>query len=204
MEWSTAGSGVENPRRTGGCAALKKPFQKRFKKNSKKFLKNFKKVLAICRRMLYSNQASGKQARQNEQMARWPVGQAVKTPPSHGGNRGSIPLLAVHQIADEKYTLPCRLHDTATDKIADGQLVKRLRRRPLTAETGVRFPYWLLRCPRTLCFRIFFYSIEKFLSSRIKNTSMCTCAQEKLRFSGNRLPDGKRARRGRAPRRILF
>ena len=24
-----------------------------------------------------------------------------------------------------------------------GQLVKGLRRRPLTAETGVRFPYWL-------------------------------------------------------------
>ena len=24
----------------------------------------------------------------------WPVGQGVKTPPSHGGNRGSIPLLA--------------------------------------------------------------------------------------------------------------
>ena len=23
-----------------------------------------------------------------------PIGQAVKTPPSHGGNRGSIPLLA--------------------------------------------------------------------------------------------------------------
>ena len=22
----------------------------------------------------------------------WPVGQGVKTPPSHGGNRGSIPL----------------------------------------------------------------------------------------------------------------
>ena len=26
-----------------------------------------------------------------------------------------------------------------------GQLVKGLRRRPLTAETRVRFPYWLLR-----------------------------------------------------------
>ena len=26
----------------------------------------------------------------------WLVGQAVKTPPSHGGNRGSIPLRAVH------------------------------------------------------------------------------------------------------------
>ncbi len=25
----------------------------------------------------------------------WPIGQAVKTPPSHGGNRGSIPLLAI-------------------------------------------------------------------------------------------------------------
>ena len=25
----------------------------------------------------------------------WLIGQAVKTPPSHGGNRGSIPLLAV-------------------------------------------------------------------------------------------------------------
>ena len=25
----------------------------------------------------------------------WLVGQAVKTPPSHGGNRGSIPLRAV-------------------------------------------------------------------------------------------------------------
>ena len=145
-----------------------------------------------------------RQANKPDRMNRWPVGQAVKTPPSHGGNRGSIPLLAVHQIADEKYTLPCRLHDTATDKIADGQLVKRLRRRPLTAETGVRFPYWLLRCPRTLCFRIFFYSTGKFLSSRIKNTIMRTCAQEKLRFSGNRLPDGKRAQRGRAPRRILF
>ena len=25
----------------------------------------------------------------------WLIGQAVKTPPSHGGNRGSIPLSAV-------------------------------------------------------------------------------------------------------------
>ncbi len=31
-----------------------------------------------------------------------------------------------------------------------GPLVKRLRRRPLTAETGVRFPYGLLRKCETL------------------------------------------------------
>ena len=30
-----------------------------------------------------------------------------------------------------------------------GSLVKRLRRRPLTAETGVRFPYELLKSPVT-------------------------------------------------------
>ena len=29
-------------------------------------------------------------------------------------------------------------------RVANGSLVKRLRRRPLTAETGVRFPYKLL------------------------------------------------------------
>lgn len=29
-------------------------------------------------------------------------------------------------------------------RVANGSLVKRLRRRPLTAETRVRFPYWLL------------------------------------------------------------
>ncbi len=27
-------------------------------------------------------------------IAKWLIGQAVKTPPSHGGNRGSIPLSA--------------------------------------------------------------------------------------------------------------
>ena len=33
----------------------------------------------------------------------------------------------------------------STIAIVDGPLVKRLRRCPLTAETGVRFPYGLLR-----------------------------------------------------------
>ena len=28
----------------------------------------------------------------------WSVGQAVKTPPSHGGNRGSIPLRTVEKM----------------------------------------------------------------------------------------------------------
>ena len=56
-----------------GQAAAQR-LKSRFKNASKKFLKNFKKVLAICQRMLYSNQASGKQARQNEQMASWSSG----------------------------------------------------------------------------------------------------------------------------------
>ena len=29
---------------------------------------------------------------------KWLIGQGVKTPPSHGGNRGSIPLLAVGKL----------------------------------------------------------------------------------------------------------
>ena len=34
-----------------------------------------------------------------------PIGQAVKTPPSHGGNRGSIPLSAAHNIILKNTTL---------------------------------------------------------------------------------------------------
>ena len=68
------------------------------------------------------------------------VGQAVKTPPSHGGNRGSIPLRTVRF---------CQIHSDSADRkkiiYRYGSLVKRLRRRPLTAETGVRFPYELFR-----------------------------------------------------------
>ena len=63
------------------------------------------------------------------------IGQAVKTPPSHGGNRGSIPLSTV------QLSLNTRQH---------GRLVKRLRHRPLTAETGVRFPYRLLSSGKAL------------------------------------------------------
>ena len=38
-----------------------------------------------------------------------------------------------------------------------GPLVKRLRRRPLTAETGVRFPYGLLRTTGDICLRFFHF-----------------------------------------------
>ncbi len=69
------------------------------------------------------------------------VGQAVKTPPSHGGNRGSIPLRTVSVLPD-----PFGQRETGRKLYTGhGSLVKRLRRRPLTAETGVRFPYELFR-----------------------------------------------------------
>ena len=61
------------------------------------FFKKIKKVLAFCKKVLYTNEVGcGK-----------------------------------HQKA------------RANDTNKYGQLVKGLRRRPLTAETRVRFPYWL-------------------------------------------------------------
>ena len=62
------------------------------------FFKKTKKVLAFCKKVLYTNEVGcGKQQKAN-----------------------------------------------ANDTNEYGQLVKGLRRRPLTAETRVRFPYWLL------------------------------------------------------------
>ena len=64
----------------------------------KNFFKTTKKVLAFCKKVLYTNEVGcGKQQKAN-----------------------------------------------ANDINEYGQLVKGLRRRPLTAETRVRFPYWLL------------------------------------------------------------
>ena len=52
-----------------------------------------------------------------------PDGQAVKTPPFHGSNGGSIPPRVSPQ-----------------ENCFYGPMVKRLRHRPFTAVTGVRFP----------------------------------------------------------------
>ena len=44
-----------------------------------------------------------------------------------------------------------------------GQLVKGLRRRPLTAKTRVRFPYWLLKNNQSFLWLFFFSkSIEEY------------------------------------------
>ena len=48
----------------------------------------------------------------------------------------------------------------ANDTNEYGQLVKGLRRRPLTAETRVRFPYELL-CKRNTMWYFFFYFIRQ-------------------------------------------
>ncbi len=97
----------------------------------------------------------------------WLIGQAVKTPPSHGGNRGSIPLSAVRYL---NRVVICRSY---------GSLVKRLRRRPLTAETGVRFPYELLTILKRIAqpeesagnqvdgFEHFFYAYFSCLNSEL-------------------------------------
>ena len=67
-------------------------------------------------------------------------------------------------------------YDLAGRQIADGQLVKRLRRRPLTAETGVRFPYWLLQMSGNMKFSdifVFIYEIPlHFMRVRAMVTEM--------------------------------
>ena len=60
----------------------------------KKKTKFLKKVLAFFTDMLYDIQVP------RMQYSIWLIGQAVKTPPSHGGNRGSIPLSAVYVCLD--------------------------------------------------------------------------------------------------------
>ena len=57
-------------------------------------LKKMKKVLAFLEKILYDKQV----ARMRHRI--WRVGQEVKTPPSHGGIRGSIPLLAVDYLTE--------------------------------------------------------------------------------------------------------
>ena len=55
------------------------------------FLKKLKKVLAFLKRLVYTKQVG---CEQNRRRAVRPVGQGVKTSPSHGENTGSIPVLA--------------------------------------------------------------------------------------------------------------
>ena len=46
-----------------------------------------------------------------------------------------------------------------------GQLVKGLRRRPLTAKTRVRFPYWLLKNNQSFLWLFFFPNLSKNIES---------------------------------------
>ena len=58
------------------------------------------------------------------------------------------------------------------EEIHFGSLVKRLRRRPLTAETGVRFPYELFKALKTFVFKAFF--LPYFLVRRLRIVSIKT------------------------------
>ncbi len=51
-------------------------------------------------------------------------------------------------------------------EIKYGQLVKGLRRRPLTAKTRVRFPYWLLQITRDFLWLFFFRKTDSLWSIR--------------------------------------
>ena len=58
-------------------------------------MQKIKKVLAISKKLWYLIEVLG-ESKQN--MVDWSIGQAVKTPPSHGGNRGSIPLSTAEKL----------------------------------------------------------------------------------------------------------
>ena len=104
------------------------------------------------------------------------VGQEAKTPPSHGGISGSIPLrLFLKSTGFRNFLFPAETAVPASDARTPGQrevikickkrlqfsfipdiinygsLVKRLRRRPLTAESAVRFRYELFIFPLKSC-----------------------------------------------------
>ena len=73
----------ENPVNTGFL-------QGKFAKN-KKIEIFLKKYLHFRKRWCILNESTAKSERQ---INKWPVGQGVKTSPSHGENTGSIPVLA--------------------------------------------------------------------------------------------------------------
>ena len=54
-----------------------------------------KKYLHFRKRWCILNESTAKSKRQ---INKWPVGQGVKTSPSHGENTGSIPVLAAKKI----------------------------------------------------------------------------------------------------------
>ena len=62
----------------------------KFEKN-KKIEIFLKKYLHFRKRWCILNESTAKSERQT---SKWPVGQGVKTSPSHGENTGSIPVLA--------------------------------------------------------------------------------------------------------------
>ena len=72
----------------------------------------------------------------------------------------------------KKYLHSIRKYNKISKCQTDGSLVKRLRRRPLTAETGVRFPYELLIKPWKsfyLCGFHRFYFFTKIKSNQKSN-----------------------------------
>ena len=56
------------------------------------------KIRKLVKKCLHSNRFYDIVIKLAVRQRKWSIGQAVKTPPSHGGNRGSIPLQAVNYL----------------------------------------------------------------------------------------------------------
>ena len=89
--WHFLSQADKNIRSVACLIWFKKAFSReKFEKNKK--IEIFKKkYLHFRKRWCILNKSTAKSKRQTN---KWPVGQGVKTSPSHGENTGSIPVLA--------------------------------------------------------------------------------------------------------------
>ena len=56
------------------------------------------KIRKLVKKCLHSNRFYDIVIKLAVRQRKWSIGQAVKTPPSHGGNRGSIPLSTAEKL----------------------------------------------------------------------------------------------------------
>ena len=90
LPWHFLSGTKSNPLFVAKATQIQGFLNEKFEKN-KKIEIFLKKYLHFRKRWCILNESTAKSKRQ---INKWPVGQGVKTSPSHGENTGSIPVLA--------------------------------------------------------------------------------------------------------------
>ena len=138
----------------------KQPCFSVFQKN----LKKLKKVLAFLKTLVYTKQV-GCEQRSTEQYGQLVKG--LRRRPLTAKTRVRFPYWLLEKISTSRIKLHIHLSRCSNEESAEqrGQLVKGLRRRPLTAKTRVRFPYWLLKNNQSFLWLFFFPNLSKNIES---------------------------------------